>query len=185
MSTRIICDCGCGRELTGPDAGTDPVVVRSMEGIEVEIRVRSKDGEQPNMRACCVRELVRVGEVVEAPVECEACGEKKPGVAALSNVYSAWGRNTSHFAWRKTEGLAFCEKCEADEYRFCDDCGAAIEQEHYGIGYLSPDEEDDPEGYDGREICPGCAPKHGLVLTVDIADPPVYATPTPETTDEH
>lgn len=69
MSTRIICDCGCSRELTGPDAGQVPIIIRSPEGIELEVNVKERDGAPLNMRARCVRELVAKGELVEAPAE--------------------------------------------------------------------------------------------------------------------
>lgn len=60
---RVICDCGCSKELTdGEDAGSNPVVLQNVAGIEVEVRARAKG---LNLRPECVRRIVRDGTVVE------------------------------------------------------------------------------------------------------------------------
>jgi hypothetical protein len=69
MATKLFCDCGCGKSLTGYDAGAGTLLVKSVANIEVEISVRANpDGSRRNLRPACVRELIARGEL-ECPTE--------------------------------------------------------------------------------------------------------------------
>lgn len=70
MATRLFCDCGCEKSLSGYDAGAAPVLVKSVAGMEVEIRVLpGENGRKRNLRPACVREIIARGEIVCPPEE--------------------------------------------------------------------------------------------------------------------
>lgn len=98
---------------------------------------------------------------------CSACGTTDPEaeVKEIKVFWTAWGRNCGDFNWyRREQPKMYCEDCEDEQWRLCDLCGAAIESEYYGIGYL-------PSDYGGDAICPDCAPKKGYECEVPIRAP--------------
>ena len=94
-------------------------------------------------------------------LKCDVCGSADE-VRSSKVWWSAWGRSCADFNWAKHPGeKKLCDDCEQEEWRGCNTCGALIEEEHYGGGYL-------PEDYDGDYICPECAQKAGFEITVNI-----------------
>jgi len=81
--------------------------------------------------------------------KCEECGSTNE-VLPSSVWWTAWGRNAFDFNWEKNEGTIYlCEKCENENWVYCNSCGAPTDADHYGRAYL-------PEDYDDDMMCPGC-----------------------------
>ena len=96
--------------------------------------------------------------------KCEEC-DGPIEVLESSVQWTPWGRCVGHFAWQKVESpLYLCEECEADRWIYCTTCGALVDDEYYGTGYLPDDYEDD-------NLCPECAEKAGYERTVGIGSP--------------
>lgn len=70
MATKLFCDCGCEKALSGYDAGAAPVRVKSVADIEVEVTVLpDPDGKKRNLRPSCVRDIIARGELICPPEE--------------------------------------------------------------------------------------------------------------------
>ncbi len=95
----------------------------------------------------------RKREMPQLLPSCEECGTTENDVLYRYVWYTAWGRNSFDFNWSKNQGvMALCENCDEQGYITCCSCGAAVDSDHYGTGYL-------PDEYDGETICPDCAKK--------------------------
>ena len=83
-------------------------------------------------------------------MECDECGGTDE-VLEITQWWTAWGRNCFDFNWSKNEGsMQLCEECESEQWAMCEKCGAFIDNEYVGGGYIS----DDP---DHDYLCPDCA----------------------------
>jgi hypothetical protein len=83
MATRLFCDCGCEKALSGYDAGAAPVRVKSVADIEVEITVLpGEEGRKRNLRPSCVREIIARGEIICPPDERKVVLLRALGAAA-------------------------------------------------------------------------------------------------------
>jgi len=60
---KVICDCGCGQQITEYDAGALPVIVRKGD-LVMELRVIPGPGPRPNVRPFCMRSAVAEGDVI-------------------------------------------------------------------------------------------------------------------------
>jgi hypothetical protein len=91
---------------------------------------------------------------------CSECGGIVD-VATATEWWTAWGNNAFDFNWQKNSGvLPLCEKCEYEGWVVCEECGARVDRDLYGCGY--------PEDFDGERICPCCAVKKGIAISVNI-----------------
>ena len=87
-------------------------------------------------------------------MKCDACGNTSNDVLTSQVYWTTWGRNCFDFNWSKNDdGINLCEKCEEDNWYFCEECGALIDIDFVGGGYIS----DNPD-YD--YLCPECAKKY-------------------------
>jgi hypothetical protein len=95
--------------------------------------------------------------------KCSECEEVKPDTYGYSPQWVAGGRNCFHLEWSKqTTPIYLCERCVDDgEWRVCDGCGALVEADYLGAGYL-------PDDFDGDPLCPECAAKAGHEAVVAI-----------------
>lgn len=103
---------------------------------------------------------VRSNDGLEAR-PCSECGETGE-VITDAQWWTAWGKNAFDFNWQKHSGaLTLCEKCEDEGWVVCSECGACVDRDFYGTGY--------PEDFDGEHICPECALKKGIAISVSLA----------------
>lgn len=97
-------------------------------------------------------------------VSCTECGtsDEHDEIRHESPIWTAFGRNCFDFNWRKSEQeIALCMSCMDRDWNMCADCGAIVDRELYGTGYL-------PDDYDGDYMCPECAKKSGHEITVNL-----------------
>lgn len=86
----------------------------------------------------------------ECEMQCDECGGTDE-VIGVMEWWTAWGRNCFDFNWSKNTGsMKLCEGCESRDWAVCEGCGALIDNNYVGRGYIS----DDP---DHDYLCPDCA----------------------------
>jgi len=84
-------------------------------------------------------------------MKCDEC-DSTTNIIDSKVWWTAWGRNCFDFNWAKNKGSKkLCTDCEDREWLVCT-CGALIDRDHFGQGYL-------PEDYQGDDLCPECAEK--------------------------